>query len=167
MFSYRLRGVWYTGLLINVFIMGAAFSGYVLVGSQMRFWAAIVITRLLGVIPKFGETILFGTWGGYSINWITYQTIFVLHFVLPFLVMGLMFVHLNLLHRTGRTNLVCSHRGFRKTRFFPFYWGKDIINMVGYMLAFFLILVFPYSLGEVELFEEANSLNSPIHILPE
>jgi ubiquinol-cytochrome c reductase cytochrome b subunit len=28
-------------------------------------------------------------------------------------------------------------------------------------------LLYPYSLGEVELFEEANYLNSPVHIVPE
>jgi len=29
------------------------------------------------------------------------------------------------------------------------------------------MLLYPYSLGEVELFEEANFLNSPAHIIPE
>jgi len=150
-----------------ILIMGAAFSGYVLVGSQMRFWAAMVITSLLGVLPSIGETLMYGTWGGYSISWVTYQTILVLHFVLPFVVMGVMALHLNFLHLTGRTNLLCSHRGLHKIRFYPYYWGKDAINILVYLLAFIFILLFPYSLREVELFEEANSLNSPIHILPE
>lgn len=66
--SYRLVLVWQTGLLIIVLIIGAGFSGYVLVGSQMRFWAAIVITSLIGVVPINGEMLMYFVWGGYSIT---------------------------------------------------------------------------------------------------
>lgn len=91
----------------------------------------------------------------------------VVHFILPFLVLLVLVIHLNILHLTGSTNLYHSHTNFRKVRFYPIYWGKDIINFLVYYIAIFFMLTFPYSLGEVELFEEANTLNSPIHILPE
>jgi len=67
-FSYRIKGAWFSGLVMMLLVIGAAFSGYVLVGSQIRFWAAIVITRLLRVVPKVGEKLLYSVWGGYRIR---------------------------------------------------------------------------------------------------
>ena len=99
--------------------------------------------------------------GGYRFSLVTYQTILVLHFVLPFVVMGVMALHLNFLHLTGRTNLLCSHRGLHKIRFYPYYWGKDAINILVYLLAFIFILLFPYSLREVVLFEGPTFLTHP------
>ena len=90
-----------------------------------------------------------------------------MHFVLPFLVIVVMVIHLMRLHGTGRTSLIYSHSGVEKITFFPFYWAKDIVNVVVYIVFLVVILLFPYSLGEVELFEEANFLNSPDHIIPE
>lgn len=167
MFSYRFVKVWNTGLIMMVLIIGAGFRGYVLVGSQIRFWAAIVITSLARVIPFVGEELLYFIWGGYRLSWLTLQLLFVVHFVLPFLVLGLMVLHLVFLHRRGRTRLMYSHSGVIKVRFYPFYWVKDIINVTVYLFLVALMLLYPYSIGEVELFEEANPLNRPVHIVPE
>lgn len=151
-YGYRLVGVWSVGLLIMLCIMGAAFTGYVLVASQIRFWAAMVITRLLGVIPLLGEVLLYTVWGGYSISWVTYQTFLVLHFSLPFVVIGLLVVHLAMLHKRGRRDPLGIHSGALKVPFYPYYWVKDILNIFVYLVAFFLIIVWPYALGEVELY---------------
>lgn len=78
-----------------------------------------------------------------------------------------MVFHLIFLHKRGRTSAVYSHAGLEKTSFFPFFWIKDGINVVWYIILVILILLFPYSIGEVELFEEANYLSSPVHIVPE
>jgi quinol-cytochrome oxidoreductase complex cytochrome b subunit len=147
--------------------MGAGFSGYVLVGSQMRYWAAIVITSLIRVLPVVGEGLIYWVWGGYSISWVTISLIFVAHFLLPFVVLFMLGFHLLILHNRGRTRLVFSHSGVSKVTFYPYYWIKDAINVRVYMLLVVLILLYPYSLGEVELFEEANTLVSPTHIVPE
>jgi ubiquinol-cytochrome c reductase cytochrome b subunit len=165
--GYRLYGVWNTGLVIIILIIGAGFSGYVLVGRQIRFWAAIVITSLISVIPFMGETLIFYIWGGYSISWVTLQILTVLHFILPFIVIGVMIIHLHLLHNRGRTSVILYHGGLEKITFFPYYWVKDLINVVFYLIFILFILLYPYSLGEVELFEEANPINSPVHIVPE
>lgn len=166
-FSYRLHKTWNTGLLIIVLIIGAGFSGYVLVGSQISFWAAMVITSLIRVIPINGESLMYFVWGGFRINWITLQLLFVVHFILPFLVLIIMVFHLLFLHNRGRTSVLYVHRGVEKISFFPYFWIKDMVNIIWYLLFIIVLLLYPYSLGEVELFEEANYLNSPVHIVPE
>lgn len=165
--GFRLIFVWFRGIFIIVFIIGAAFSGYALVGSQMRFWAVMVITSLLGVVPVFGEKLLYILWGGYILNWTTFQILGVVQFILPFLVIGLIVVHLISLHSTGRTDISGSHNGNIKITFFPFYWFKDFLNFLVYIVFLVLLIIYPYSLREPELFEEPNSLNSPLHIIPE
>lgn len=166
-FSYRLTLTWISGLIIIVLIIGAGFRGYVLVGSQIRLWAAIVITSLIRVIPIVGETLIYMVWRGYTISWVTIQILTLIHFILPFLVLIVILIHLISLHKRGRTRIIFSHSGIEKIPFYPYYWVKDIINVIIYILFLVLILIYPYSLGEVELFEEANILNSPLHIVPE
>jgi len=165
--SWRLARVWYTGLIIIVLIIGAGFRGYVLVGSQIRLWAAMVITRLISVFPLNGNNIIYMVWGGYSISWVTLQILIIVHFALPFLVIVVMVFHLNYLHKSGRTRVIYSHIMVEKLTFFPYYWVKDIINVIIYMGFLVAILLYPYALGEVELFEESNILSSPAHIVPE
>nr|QJQ35670.1 cytochrome b [Acrobeloides varius] len=167
MFSYRLHKTWNTGLLMMILIMGAGFSGYVLVGSQMSFWAAMVITSLISVMPINGESLMYFVWGGFSINWMTLQLLFVVHFILPFLVLIIMVFHLLFLHNSGSTSVLYVHSGVEKISFFPYFWIKDMVNIIWYLLFIIVLLLYPYSLGEVELFEEANYLNSPVHIVPE
>lgn len=166
-YRYRLHKVWYSGLVIIVLIIGAGFTGYVLVGRQIRYWAAIVITSLIRVLPVNGEILLYFVWGGYSINWTTLQLLFVVHFILPFVVLFVIILHLVFLHKTGRTRGIFSHSGIEKIPFYPYFIVKDMINIVWYSVFLVLILLYPYSLGEPELFEEANYLNSPMHITPE
>lgn len=166
-FSYRLGKVWYRGLIMMLLIIGAGFRGYVLVGSQIRLWAAMVITRLISVIPLNGEKLMYFVWGGYGISWVTLQLLYILHFVLPFLVIIIIILHLYFLHETGRTRGIYSHTGLEKVTFFPYFWIKDMMNIVWYLIFMVVMLLYPYSLGEVELFEEANFLNSPVHIVPE
>jgi len=104
---------------------------------------------------------------GYRIRWVTLQLLFLVHFVLPFIVMLIMICHLIILHKRERTRLIYSYYGVEKVTFYPYYWVKDIINLVIYIVFLVVMLLFPYALGEVELFEEANFLNSPVHIVPE
>lgn len=127
----------------------------------------MVITSLIRVFPLNGTNLMYFIWRGYSIRWLTLQTLLIVHFVLPFLVILMMGLHLNFLHRRGRTRLLLSHSPVEKVTFFPFYWAKDGVNLIAYLFFFALILLYPYSLGEVELFEEANFLSSPVHIVPE
>lgn len=90
-----------------------------------------------------------------------------MHFVLPFVVVGLMFIHLYLLHGTGSSSSVGLHASVDKVSFHPFFVVKDRINVIVYLAFMVGILLFPYSMGEVELYEDANPISSPAHIVPE
>jgi len=91
----------------------------------------------------------------------------VVHFVLPFAVLFIMVIHLLFLHRSGRTNALYTHTPVEKIPFYPYFIVKDRINVVLYLVVFLVMLLYPYSLGEPELYIEANPLNSPLHIVPE
>jgi ubiquinol-cytochrome c reductase cytochrome b subunit len=83
------------------------------------------------------------------------------------MVIGMMLVHLNLLHVRGRTGQSFTHRGVSKVGFFPYYWVKDLLNVSVYFVFLSLSVAFPFALGEVELFEESDRITSPVHIVPE
>lgn len=166
-YSYRLSGVWFSGLLLYFGFIGVAFLGYTLVWGQMRYWAAVVITRLLREIPYVGGILIYWVWGGFFVSLNTLSFFFTLHFILPFLLLLVVFTHLIFLHISGRSSPLFTHRGQEKTSFYPYFWWKDSINIVWLLLFFFFICVFPYSLGDPELHIEAAPSVSPVHIVPE
>jgi len=81
----------------------------------------MVICRFLRVVPLFGDTLLYMVWGGYSIRWVTYELMLVLHFILPFVVVGLILLHLSSLHSTGRTCLNTGLNCNNKVSFYPYF----------------------------------------------
>jgi ubiquinol-cytochrome c reductase cytochrome b subunit len=166
-FRYRLKGVWLFGIFMFFLFMGVAFMGYVLVWAQMRFWASVVITRLLTVIPFWGAGLVFWVWGGFSVTRITLKFFFCLHFILPWFGWILVWFHLIFLHATGRTSSLFCYLELDKITFFPYYLVKDLLNLVGFIVFFFLIMSFPFVLGDPEIFLESNFLVRPIHIVPE
>uniref|UniRef100_K7QM75 Cytochrome b n=1 Tax=Dictyocaulus eckerti TaxID=44604 RepID=K7QM75_DICEC len=166
MCSYRLKKVWFSGLLIFFLIMMEAFMGYVLVWAQMSFWAAVVITSLLSVIPYYGNYLVIWIWGGFSVCSATLKFFFVMHFLLPWLVILLVMVHLFFLHETGSTSVLYTHGDYDKLMFGFVYWMKDLYNLLFFWF-FLFVFLFPYLLGDPEMYIEANSLVSPVHIVPE
>ena len=165
--SYRLKKVWISGLTIYLLIIIEAFIGYVLVWAQIRFWAAVVITRLLSVIPVWGPSIVMWVWRGFGVTSATLKFFFVLHFLLPWGLLLLVMMHLMLLHRTGRTSLLYCHGDYDKICFGPDYWNKDFYNVIFWICFFVFSLFYPFDLGDPEMFIEANPIISPVHIVPE
>ena len=165
--SYRLKGVWVLGMLMFVLTMLAAFTGYVLVWAQMRFWAGVVITSLLSVVPIWGHQIVVWVWGAYIIARTTLKFFFVVHFLIPWVILVLVGGHLLLLHETGRTSVIYCHGGVDKEFFGPYYWVKDIFNVFVWLLFFMFVFLFPFKLSDPEMFIEANPMVSPVHIVPE
>lgn len=165
--SIKLIEVWFVGLFIFIFLIIEAFLGYTLVWSQMSFWAGTVITSLLSVVPVYGKGLVFFVWGGFGLNSGTLKFFYLIHFIVPFLVLVLVFFHLFFLHYYGRTRDLGFSRKFISRRFFPFYWFKDLLNL--FILLFFLFFVtcFPFVLGDALGFEDVNELVSPVHIVPE
>ena len=166
-FRYRLKWVWGIGIVIFLIFIIIAFIGYVLVWAQIRFWACVVITSLLTVIPYFGFNIVFWIWGGFSVTGVTLKFFFVLHFLLPWLSWILVFFHLFFLHNTGSTSSLYCFLDLDKVNFFPYFIFKDLLNIAVFILFFILCMFYPFFLGDSEIFLEANILISPVHIVPE
>nr|YP_007890349.1 cytochrome b [Bursaphelenchus mucronatus]AGC41354.1 cytochrome b [Bursaphelenchus mucronatus] len=165
--SYRLFKVWSSGLVIFLCIMMEAFMGYVLVWAQMSFWASVVITSLLSVIPVWGPMIVSWIWSGFSVSGATLKFFFVLHFILPWLFLVLVLLHLIFLHDTGSTSKILTLSDFEKINFYYFFWWKDGLNLLIWMLFFVFSLFFPFFLGDPEMFIEADPNTYPVHIVPE
>ena len=162
--------IWILGMVIYLLMTAAAFFGYVLVWGQMSFWGATVITNLFGAIPLVGDTLLSLLWGGFSVDNPTLNRLFSLHYLVPFLIAGVVVLHIWALHVPGNNNpLGIDVKGPQDTvTFHPYYTMKDTFAVVMFML-FFALFVFyaPNMLGEPDNYIEANRLSTPAHIVPE
>nr|YP_009935555.1 cytochrome b [Prosopocoilus astacoides]QNS37134.1 cytochrome b [Prosopocoilus astacoides]UTM10025.1 cytochrome b [Prosopocoilus astacoides castaneus] len=166
--SYTLELTWTVGVLILFCVMAAAFLGYVLPWGQMSFWGATVITNLLSAIPYLGTTIVQWLWGGFAVDNATLTRFFALHFLLPFIVLALVMIHLLFLHQTGSNNPLGTNSNLDKIPFHPYYSYKDIFGfIIMTMMLTLLVLGNPNLLGDPENFIPANPLVTPVHIQPE
>jgi ubiquinol-cytochrome c reductase cytochrome b subunit len=168
--SYKSpRGfLWGIGVVIFLLMMGTAFIGYVLPWGQMSFWGATVITNLASAIPVVGEPIVQWLWGGFSVDNATLNRFFSLHYLLPFLIVGLVIVHLSLLHTTGSNNPLGINKNVDTVSFYPYFYVKDLFAFLA-LVAFFSFFVFfyPNTLGHADNYIPANPLVTPAHIVPE
>nr|YP_009053857.1 cytochrome b [Pycnonotus melanicterus]AHN95369.1 cytochrome b [Pycnonotus melanicterus] len=166
--SYLNKETWNVGVILLLALMATAFVGYVLPWGQMSFWGATVITNLFSAIPYIGQTLVEWAWGGFSVDNPTLTRFFAIHFLLPFVIVGLTLVHLTLLHESGSNNPLGIPSDCDKIPFHPYYSTKDIL---GFVLVFIplatLALFAPNLLGDPENFTPANPLATPPHIKPE
>nr|WDE82106.1 cytochrome b [Zonotrichia albicollis] len=166
--SYLNKETWNIGIILLLALMATAFVGYVLPWGQMSFWGATVITNLFSAIPYIGQTLVEWAWGGFSVDNPTLTRFFALHFLLPFLIVGLTLVHLTLLHETGSNNPLGIPSDCDKIPFHPYYTIKDILGFALMLsLLVSLALFSPNLLGDPENFTPANPLVTPPHIKPE
>nr|QPA36208.1 cytochrome b [Desmopachria sp. RRMO-2020] len=166
--SYKLIHTWMIGVIILFMVMGTAFMGYVLPWGQMSFWGATVITNLLSAIPYLGTMLVQWVWGGFAVDNATLTRFFTIHFLLPFIVMALVIIHLLFLHQTGSNNPLGTNSNIDKISFHPFFTFKDIMGFtIMLMTLTILTLMNPYLLSDPDNFIPANPLVTPIHIQPE
>ena len=162
--------LWMLGVVILLLMMATAFMGYVLPWGQMSFWGATVITNLFSAIPFAGEGIVTWLWGGFSVDNPTLNRFFSLHYLLPFVIVGVVVLHLVALHRFGSNNpLGIDTRGPQDTiPFHPYYTIKDFFGL-SVFLSFFAAAVFffPNFMGHPDNYIPANALQTPAHIVPE
>ena len=167
---------WIIGMLIYLLMMGTAFMGYVLPWGQMSFWGATVITGLFGAIPFIGEPIQTLLLGGPAVDNATLNRFFSLHYLFPFLIAGLVIVHIWAFHTTGNNNPtgVEVRRGSKAEAekdtvpFWPYFVIKDLFALALLLAVFFAIVGFmPNYLGHPDNYIEANALATPAHIVPE
>nr|QVV96033.1 cytochrome b [Pycanum ochraceum] len=166
--SYKLIMTWFVGVIILLVTMGTAFLGYVLPWGQMSLWGATVITNLLSAVPYLGNELVKWLWGGFSVDNATLTRFFTLHFLLPFIIMALVMIHLLFLHQTGSNNPLGVNSNFDKAPFHPYFSIKDFMGMMVTLTLFsMIILLEPRTLGDPENFIPANPLITPVHIQPE
>lgn len=165
--GYRLNYVWKRGILIFLLVIGSAFSGYSIVYSQISYWGLVVITNLITVIPYLGSDLVFWIWGGYYVSNNTLKFFFTLHFLMPYVVFFMVFIHLYFLHFYGRRDFVGYQGDYGKVTFNPFYLIKDLYNIFFFLIFFIWIFYNPFFLRDRGLFIESNSMLRPIHIVPE
>nr|URH16500.1 cytochrome b [Neotermes castaneus] len=166
--SYKLVHTWSIGVLIMFTTMATAFLGYVLPWGQMSFWGATVITNLLSAVPYVGTELVQWVWGGFAVDNATLTRFFALHFLMPFVITGMVMIHLLFLHQTGSNNPIGLKSDIDKIPFHPYFTTKDIVGfIVLFMILSTLSLKEPYLLGDPDNFTPANPLVTPIHIQPE
>lgn len=171
--------LWIIGMIIYVAMMATAFFGYLLPWGQMSYWGAQVIVNLFSAIPLVGEDLSIWIRGDYVISDATLNRFFAFHFLLPFILAALVFVHIVALHKVGSNNpdgieikKNKDENGIPKDGipFHPYYSVKDIVGVVGFLFIFLAIVFFaPELFGyflEAPNFEPANPLKTPDHIAP-
>jgi ubiquinol-cytochrome c reductase cytochrome b subunit len=162
--------LWMLGVVLLLLMMATAFMGYVLPWGQMSYWGATVITNLFSAFPIVGHPIVTWLWGGFSVDNPTLNRFYSLHYLLPFVLVGVVFLHVAALHITGSNNpLGIDVKGPQDTvPFHPYYTAKDSVGICVYLLIFALLVFFwPILLGDPNNFIPANPLQTPSDIVPE
>src|SRR5688572_11619272 len=162
--------VWMLGLVIYLLMMATAFMGYVLPWGQMSYWGAQVITGFFSAFPLVGEPIRVWLLGGYAPDQAALTRFFSLHYLLPFVIAGVVILHIWSLHIPGSGNPTGVDVKSEKDTlpFHPFYTAKDGW-FAGAFLTLYAAVVFfaPNALGHPDNYILANPLATPAHIVPE
>ena len=163
--------LWILGVIIYLLMMATGFMGYVLPWGQMSFWGATVITNLFSAIPLVGEAITTWLWGGYSVDNPTLNRFFSLHYLLPFMIAGVVVLHIWALHVVGQNNpdgVEVKNVERDTLRFTPYATIKDSFAVVCFLILYaWFIFYTPNFLGHADNYIEANPLSTPAHIVPE
>ena len=163
--------IWIIGVFIFLLMIATAFMGYVLPWGQMSFWGATVITNLFSAIPLIGDSITTWLWGGYSVDNPTLTRFFTLHYLIPFLILGLVVLHIWALHVPGNNNPIgidIKKPSKDTVSFHPYIVVKDLFALLLFLILFaFFVFYSPNVLGHADNYIEANPLVTPAHIVPE
>jgi ubiquinol-cytochrome c reductase cytochrome b/c1 subunit len=162
--------LWILGVIIFLLMMATAFMGYVLPWGQMSFWAATVITNLFSAIPLVGESITTWLWGGFAVDNPTLNRFYSLHYLLPFMIAGVVVLHIWALHVVGQNNPTGIEIKSKQDTvpFTPQATIKDSFGLVCFLILFaWLVFFLPNYLGHPDNYIAADPLKTPPHIVPE
>ena len=162
--------LWILGVIILILMIATAFMGYVLPWGQMSYWAATVITSLFSAIPLIGQGIVTFLWGGFTVGDPTLHRFYALHYLLPFVILFVVLLHLIALHRFGSNNpLGIDIKGPQDSLpFHPYYTIKDLFGLCVFLLVYaFFVFYAPDFLGNPDNYIPANPMQTPNHIVPE
>jgi len=162
--------LWILGVVILLLMMMTAFMGYVLPWGQMSFWGAKVITNLFSAVPIFGEGIVTWLWGGFTVDNPTLNRFYALHYLMPFVIVAVVVLHIWALHQFGSNNpLGIDPKGPQdKIPFHPYYTAKDTFGMGVFLIVFAAVIFYlPNYMGHPDNYIPADPLATPAHIVPE
>ena len=162
--------VWLLGVVMLLLLMATAFMGYLLPWGQMSFWGATVISGLFGAIPIVGEPIRTWLLGGFAPDNAALNRFFALHYLLPFIVTGVVVLHIWALHLKGSSNPTGVEviDAQDTVPFHPYYTAKDGVTVGGFLLVLaVLVFFYPNAFGHPDNYTPANPLSTPAHIVPE
>lgn len=167
---------WVIGMLIYLLMMGTAFMGYVLPWGQMSFHGTAVITGLFGAVPGVGEALQTWLLGAGAVGQPALNRFFSLHYLLPFVIAGLVIVHIWAFHHTGNNNptgVEVRKKNLEEVKkdtlpFWPYFVIKDLFALAVILTVFWAVVGFmPNYLGHPDNYIPANALATPAHIVPE
>ena len=162
--------LWLLGCVIYLLMMATAFMGYVLPWGQMSYYGAVVITSLFGAIPYVGNALTTWLWGGFAVGNDTLNRFFSLHYLLPFMIAGVVGLHIWALHVPGNNNPTGVNVKSKADTvpFHPYYTVKDGFAIVVFMILFaYYVFYAPNALAHADNYVPANPLQTPAHIVPE
>ncbi len=162
--------LWIIGVIIYLVMMATAFLGYTLPWGQMSFWGATVITNFFSAIPLVGTAVVEWLWGGYAVSGVTLNRFFSLHYLLPFVLVGLVALHIWALHVSGQNNPTGIEPQTKSDTvpMSPYAISKDIFALSVFVILFAWFVFFvPDYLGHADNYNRANPLVTPPHIVPE
>ena len=162
--------MWLIGIVIFFLMMATAFLGYTLPWGQMSYWGATVITNLFSAIPLVGESVVTWLWGDYAVGDAALNRFYVLHWLIAFLIVGVVAFHVIALHIVGSNNPSgIEPKDTRDTvSFSPFTTSKDLVAMLVFLLIFVAVMMYaPNYMGHPDNYIPANPMVTPAHIVPE
>src|SRR6266436_1185071 len=141
--------LWILGVVILLLMMATAFFGYTVPWGQMSFWGATVITNLFSAIPIFGDSIVAWLWGGFTVGDPTLRRFYALHYLLPFVIVAFVGLHLIALHRFGSNNPtgIDTKQPQDTIPFHPYYTVKDLFGLAVFLIVYaWFVFYAPYVL---------------------
>src|SRR5713101_6789942 len=162
--------LWGLGIIILLLMMATAFFGYTVPWGQMSFWGATVITNLFSAIPIFGDSIVTWLWGGFTVGAATLKRFYALHYLLPFVIVAFVGLHLVALHRFGSNNPtgIDTKESQDTIPFHPYYTVKDLFGLAVFLIVYaWFVFYAPYVLLNPDNSIPANPAVTPSHIVPE
>ena len=167
-YTYPRQVLWFSGIIIFFLMMATAFMGHVLPWGQMSLWGATVITNIFSAIPVVGVDFVYWLWGGLSVENATLSRFYSLHFLFPFLILALSFIHLVFLHEFGSNNSLGIIYRTDNIPFYLSYMIKDLYSWVCLFLFFsFFVMFHSNYFGHPDNYIAGNFMVTPTQIVPE
>lgn len=167
-YTYPRQVLWFSGMIIFILMMATAFMGYVLPWGQMSLWGATVITNIFSAIPVIGIDFVYWLWGGLSVENATLSRFYSLHFLFPFLILALSFIHLVFLHEFGSNNALGIIYRTDNIPFYLSYMIKDLYSWICLFLFFsFFVMFHANYFGHPDNYIAGDFMVTPTQIVPE